>query len=70
MRSERDDTRQFVRRGRLWRRFYYLQYLKLVYNKYKTEYQRWNLGLSLPAHPSLPAGSTGHTSTRGAPGPC
>jgi len=28
------------RRGRLWRRYYYLQYLKLLYNKYKTEYTR------------------------------
>ena len=28
------------RKGRLWRRFYYLQYLKLLYNKLKTEYAR------------------------------
>merc|ERR1711892_1135404 len=28
------------RRGRLWRRYYYLQYLKLLYNRYKTDYAR------------------------------
>jgi len=28
------------RRGRLWRRYYYLQYLKLLYNRYKNEYAR------------------------------
>ena len=28
------------RKGRLWRRFYYLQYLKLLYNKLKAEYAR------------------------------
>lgn len=28
------------RSGRLWRRFYYLQYLKLLYNKLKAEYAR------------------------------
>ena len=27
-------------KGRLWRRFYYLQYLKLLYNKLKKEYAR------------------------------
>ena len=29
------------RSGRLWRRFYYLQYLKLLYNKLKAEYARF-----------------------------
>jgi len=28
------------RRGRLWRRYYYMQYLRLLYNKYKEEYAR------------------------------
>merc|ERR1711874_258611 len=28
------------RRGRLWRRYYYMQYLRLLYNKYKKEYAR------------------------------
>merc|ERR1712117_724562 len=28
------------RKGRLWRRFYYLQYLKLLYNRLKAEYAR------------------------------
>eukprot|EP00091_Calanus_sinicus_P008608 TRINITY_DN20741_c0_g1_i1.p1 TRINITY_DN20741_c0_g1~~TRINITY_DN20741_c0_g1_i1.p1 ORF type:complete len:212 (+),score=35.08 TRINITY_DN20741_c0_g1_i1:183-818(+) len=28
------------RRGRLWRRYYYMQYLRLLYNKYKQEYAR------------------------------
>ena len=28
------------RKGKLWRRFYYLQYLKLLYNKLKAEYAR------------------------------
>ena len=29
------------RRGRLWRRYYYMQYLRLLYNKYKKEYARF-----------------------------
>ena len=28
-------------KGRLWRRFYYLQYLKLLYNRLKREYARY-----------------------------
>ena len=28
------------KKGRLWRRFYYLQYLKLLYNRLKKEYAR------------------------------
>ena len=30
-----------TRRGKLWRRFYYLQYIKLLYKRYKAEYARW-----------------------------
>ena len=29
-----------TRKGRLWRRYYYLQYIRLLYNKYKAEYER------------------------------
>merc|ERR1711892_246889 len=29
-----------VGRGRVWRRYYYMQYLRLLYNKYKKEYAR------------------------------
>jgi hypothetical protein len=35
-----DAVPAYSRRGRLWRRYYYLQYLKLVYNKYKAAYLR------------------------------
>ena len=34
------------RKGRLWRRFYYLQYLKLLYNKLKAEYARYDMMFS------------------------
>lgn len=30
----------YNKRGQLWRRYYYLQYLKVLYNKYKKAYQR------------------------------
>jgi len=35
-----DAVPAYSRKGRLWRRYYYLQYLKLVYNKYKAAYLR------------------------------